>query len=233
MGLDDEDGRIDLANCCRVDSGIQPDRLPDKGLGRMDRYRNFAHLKNHEIESQDYRIRVRERESGTVILAPHGGRIERGTSQIAQAVAGDEHSFYAFEGLKPDLKSNRSLHITSNHFDEPIALAIVTRAERVIAIHGAKGTQPAIYLGGLEMDLRAQLLKSCRSKGFTARDDPSPTRQGAGPNNICNRGKSGRGVQVELTFGLRKLLFDRSPCGTKWKQNRGFDSFVECFREVL
>lgn len=199
----------------------------------MDRYRNFAHLKNHEIESQDYRIRVTEGESSTVILAPHGGRIERGTSQIARAVAGDQHTFYAFEGLKPGLKSNRSLHITSDHFDEPIALAIVTRAERVIAIHGAKGTEPAIYLGGLELDLRAQLKEFCRSKGLTACDDPSPNRQGKGPNNICNRGKTGRGLQVELTFGLRQRMFDRSPCGTKWEPNRVFDRVIECFRAVL
>ncbi|MGH8559797.1 MAG: poly-gamma-glutamate hydrolase family protein [Methylococcales bacterium] len=212
---------------------FNPTGFRARRLDPMDRYRNFAQLKNHEVESQDYRIRVREGDSGTVILAPHGGRIERGTSQIAQAIVGDEHTFYAFEGLKPGLKSNRALHITSNHFDEPIALAIVTRAERVIAIHGAKGMEAAIYLGGLELDLRAQLLESCRSKGFTACDDPSPTRQGNGANNICNRGQSGRGVQVEVTFGLRKRMFDRSARGTKWEQNRVFDRVVLCFSDVL
>ncbi len=199
----------------------------------MDRYQNFAHLKNHEIEFRDYRIRVRERGSGTVILAPHGGWIERGTSQIAEALAGDEHTFYAFEGLKPCLKSNRTLHITSNHFDEPSALAIVTRAERVIAIHGARGSESAIYLGGLNVELRGELLDSLVSKGFQACDDPSPSRQGKGPTNICNRGKTGQGLQVELTFGLRQRMFDPSPCGTKWEGNRLFHQIVECFREFL
>ncbi|MGH8551010.1 MAG: poly-gamma-glutamate hydrolase family protein, partial [Methylococcales bacterium] len=137
----------------------------------MDHYRNFAHLKNHETEFRDYRIRVRERASGTVILAPHGGWIERGTSQIADAMAGDEHTFYAFEGLKPGLKSNRILHITSDHFDEPSAVAIVTRAKRVITIHGARGSESAIYLGGLDRELRIALLDSLRSNGFQTCDD--------------------------------------------------------------
>jgi phage replication-related protein YjqB (UPF0714/DUF867 family) len=199
----------------------------------MDHYRNFAQLKNHETEFRDYRIRVRERESGAAVVAPHGGRIERGTSQVAEAVAGHTHSFYAFEGLKTDLKSNWILHITSDHFDEPIGLAIVSKAERVVTFHGAKGSEPAIYLGGLDLELRAELLESCRSKGFRAVDDPSPTRQGKGPTNICNRGRTGRGVQVELTFGLRRRMFNPSPCGTNWEQNRLFDRVVECFRAVL
>ncbi len=199
----------------------------------MDHYRNFTHLKNHETEFRDYRIRVRERGSGAAILAPHGGWIERGTSQVADAVAGHRHSFYAFEGLKSNLKSNWTLHITSDHFDEPIGLAVVSRADRVIAFHGAKGSESAIYLGGLDLELRAELLESCRSKGFRAFDDPSPSRQGKGATNICNRGKTGQGVQVELTFGLRKRMFDPSPCGTKWEQNRLFDRIVECFQAVL
>ncbi|MGH8475497.1 MAG: poly-gamma-glutamate hydrolase family protein [Methylococcales bacterium] len=199
----------------------------------MDRYENFQELKNQEIECLDYRIRVREGQSGTVILAPHGGHIERGTSQIAEGIAGREHTFYAFEGLKPDLKRNRVLHITSNHFDEPIALRIVARAERVITIHGAWGKVPAIYFGGLDLELRALLIESCRARGFTAGDDPSPTRQGKSPSNICNRGRIGKGVQAEVTFGLRSRLYDRSLCGSKWVRNRLFDRVVECFRDVL
>lgn len=199
----------------------------------MDLYRNFAQLKKHEIEAWDFQIRVREGSSGTVILAPHGGRIERGTSQIADAIAGKEHTFYAFEGLKPDIKSNRSLHITSNHFDEPTALAIVRRADRVITIHGAKGMESAIYFGGLDLELRARLRESFRAAGIWAMDDPSPTRQGKGPSNICNRGRSGRGLQVELTFGLRKGLFDPCPSKIQWKQNARFDQLIECFQAIL
>ena len=199
----------------------------------MDFYENFAHLKEHEVESTDYRIRAREGSSGTVILAPHGGRIERGTSQVAEAIAGDEHGFYAFEGLKPDVKSNRVLHITSNHFDEPTALSIVSRAQRVITIHGAKGMESAIYFGGLDLELRARSREAFRYSGILAKDDPSPTRQGKGRLNICNRGRSGRGLQVELTFGLRKRLFYPSACNQKWEPSALFYEIIECFRLVL
>jgi phage replication-related protein YjqB (UPF0714/DUF867 family) len=27
------------------------------------------------------------------------------------------------------------------------------------------------------------------------------------PNNLCNRGRSGAGVQLEISLGLRRLLF--------------------------
>ncbi len=116
--------------------------LVGKMTSRDGSLSKFRAPKNHEIQSRDYRIRVRERESGTVIIAPHGGRIERGTSQIAEAVAGNQHTFYAFEGLKSCLKSNRVLHITSDHFDEPTALALITRAERVIAIMERRALKP-------------------------------------------------------------------------------------------
>ncbi|MGH8549802.1 MAG: hypothetical protein ACRERU_14600 [Methylococcales bacterium] len=40
-------------------------------------------------------------------------------------------------------------------------------------------------------------------------------------------------MQVELTFGLRKRMFDPSSCGTKWEQNWWFHRIVECFRDFL
>ena len=78
-------------------------------------YQNFHALKQSEYPDRDYRIEYRQGASGFAVIAPHGGRIEHGTSQIADAIAGDEHSFYAFEGLK-DL--SHDLHISSNRFDE-------------------------------------------------------------------------------------------------------------------
>jgi phage replication-related protein YjqB (UPF0714/DUF867 family) len=51
--------------------------------------------------------------------------------------------------------------------------------------------------------------------------------------NICNRGITGMGLQVELTFGLRKQLFDLSACGTQWNANNRFRQLIRCFRDVL
>ena len=81
-----------------------------------DRYRNFAQLRKGETEGIDYRICIRERVSFAVIIAPHGGRIEPGTFEIAAAIAENIHSLYCFEGLRN--RPHRDLHIRSTCFDE-------------------------------------------------------------------------------------------------------------------
>ncbi|MFA1628164.1 poly-gamma-glutamate hydrolase family protein [Rhizobium mongolense] len=82
----------------------------------MDRYRSFEDLEQHE-EASAFRIEAIKRPSSVCVIAPHGGKIERGTSELARAVAGTELSYYLFEGLKP--KGNRDLHVTSSNFNEP------------------------------------------------------------------------------------------------------------------
>ena len=199
----------------------------------MDKYSNFSDLKHHEVEGWDYRIHLRLGSSGTAILVPHGGKIERGTMGVADAIAGLEHTFYCFEGLKPVLKQNRDLHLTSNHFDEPLALFAVAKANRVITLHGAKGQEMAIYAGGLDLTLRDQVLDALGRAGIVAHNDPSSTRQGTGPTNICNRGLSSKGLQLELTFGFRKKLY-RKPDENGIKHPTAlFESFVNAIRSVL
>ena len=199
----------------------------------MNKYSNFSELKQSEVENRDYRIHLRFGRSAISVLAPHGGKIERGTLSIADAIAGTLHTFYCFEGIKPNLKNNRDLHISSNQFDEPKALSAVENAHWVITIHGARGEEPAVYAGGLDMKLRDDVLNSIASSGIIARDDPSPTRQGRGLTNICNRGISRRGLQLELTFGLRKLMFGELNKQGKRPPTERFESFVTAVRKAL
>ena len=196
----------------------------------MDKYANYNALSRSEIEGRDYRVHLRLGASPFALVAPHGGRIERGTLQIARAVAGSEHTFYCFEGIKS--QDNRHLHITSDHFDEPRALTAVGRVQTVVSIHGARGKEVVVYLGGLDHRLRAHLIAALRGAGFEAAPDPSPARQGTGKTNICNRGRSGRGVQFELPVGMRKQLFD--PIAPQvWVPNALFLRFVGVMREAL
>jgi len=51
-------------------------------------------------------------------------------------IAGSDFSLYAFRGIKE--KDNKKLHITSHHFDEPMALEMASKSETVLAIHGEK-----------------------------------------------------------------------------------------------
>src|SRR5262245_11150501 len=76
-----------------------------------DKYRNFAALEKHERAGSDYDVLVRRAQDRFAIVAPHGGGIEPGTSELADGVAGLEHSFYTFEGLKTS--GNGDLHITA------------------------------------------------------------------------------------------------------------------------
>ena len=93
-----------------------------------------------------------ERASPIVVVAPHGGRIEAGTSQTATLVASEDFSLYCFEGLV----SGRRLHITSARFDEPKGLALVEASGNAVAIHGRadKGDHQTVWMGGLHHVLR-------------------------------------------------------------------------------
>lgn len=165
-----------------------------------DRYPNFAALAEEKIAGIDYRIRLIDRASDVVVLAPHGGRIEPGSSEVAAAIAGDIYSFYAFEGLR----NGRDLHITSRHFDEPRGVALVKGAMTVIAIHGrADADDPEdVWLGGRDGETSKAVLRALGQGGFSARIVTGKLA-GTSADNICNRGLRGAGVQLELPRTLR------------------------------
>ena len=97
-------------------------------------YLNFEALAQRERPGIDYGIVVRRAEPAFAIVAPHGGGIEPGTSEIADAIARQRWSFYSFEGLKT--KGNGILHITSTRFDEALCLLLLGVTNRVVTIHG-------------------------------------------------------------------------------------------------
>lgn len=172
-----------------------------------DRYSTFADLAASERLGIDYQIHVRARSARVAIIAPHGGCIEPGTLEIAATIAGDTLSFYAFEALRPSGKRG-SLHITSSRFDEPGALALVGGAQKVVAVHGrANGSGPyTVWVGGLDAALRDRIAARLTTAGFVASVVASGSLAGRDPANICNRGATGAGVQLELPRTLRNQL---------------------------
>jgi phage replication-related protein YjqB (UPF0714/DUF867 family) len=179
-------------------------RRPFTG-GFVNLYRSFQQLAEKEREGIDFRIQWRWGRTGIAVMAPHGGGIEPGTSEVARAVAEPHHSFYHLDGLKR--KGNGRLHITSTLFDEPAALEMARRSWKVITIHGCDGTNPTAYLGGLDEDLRVRVATVLRSRGFSAA--PHPVFRGDQKENLCNRGSSGAGLQLELSEALRASFFAR------------------------
>ncbi|MFN4099144.1 MAG: poly-gamma-glutamate hydrolase family protein [Pararhodobacter sp.] len=168
-----------------------------------DRYHSFEDLLADTQPGIDFRILCEDRGTSVVIIAPHGGMIEPGTSQIGAAIAGTELSFYAFEALKPG--AHGDFHITSHRFDEPRARALVGRSAMAVAVHGRKddGTE-GVWLGGRAVVLSNTIGASLRAAGFGAEINRS--LPGLHESNICNRTHTGEGVQLELPRSLRRRL---------------------------
>ncbi len=167
-----------------------------------DKYQNFRELRTAERLNAAYRIRRRAGSVPVAIVAPHGGKIEKGTSEIATAIAGNAYSLYCFEAIKPS--NNWDLHLTSTRFDEPKCLELISTCDLVVTVHGCKGPNQMIYVGGLDEALWKAIDERLEGVGFTT--DIHPDLNGLSPDNICNRGRRGKGVQLEISNGLRKVL---------------------------
>jgi phage replication-related protein YjqB (UPF0714/DUF867 family) len=165
-----------------------------------DNYNNFEKLNHFEKINTDYRISISDLGSPTTIIAPHGGKIEPKTSDIAAGIARDQFNYYCFEGLKPT--DNRCLHITSHNFDEPQALQLLARSQTVVAVHACTDERAVVYPGGRDEELMGAIVKELKAAGISVANQ-SIKYQGLNPDNICNRGASGRGAQLEISRGLR------------------------------
>ena len=210
---------------------MQENYLAAEATVTMDKYRNFQELKRHEKEGTDYEICARKGSSGIAVMAPHGGGIEPGTMDIADRVAGEEHAFYCFKGMKKS--GNADLHIASDKFDEPGGIQIAEGADLVLAIHGCTGKTDVIFVGGKDHDFRRILVNSISLAGFSARESERPELRGRRSTNICNRGLSGKGGQIEISEGLREKMFDNLPHGTGKEKNKVLDHVVTALRIAL
>ncbi|MBA3767082.1 MAG: poly-gamma-glutamate hydrolase family protein [Acidobacteria bacterium] len=200
-------------------------------MSSQDTYRNFAELSKSERETRDYRRVIERRNSKITIIAPHGGGIEPGTSEIAKALAGGEFSLYCLEGLK--VRGNyEALHITGTNFDDPACVQLVNGSNIVLAIHGCDSANKAVYVGGLNGNLKAQFIEVLRDAGFHAEEDVS-SHSGSSSQNICNRGVSDGGVQLEISEGLRRTMFSGLNRRERQITTPIFDEFVAVIRAML
>jgi phage replication-related protein YjqB (UPF0714/DUF867 family) len=166
-------------------------------------FRSFADLAAAYDEGADYLITRVPRPSSTVsIVAPHGGRIEAHTSEIAIAVAGADFSLYVLEGTR-STGNYAALHLTSHYFDEPGCLELLANCDDVVAIHGCKVAGEVVLVGGLDNELAAELGAAMTKAGLDYHLDGHEF-PGTHPNNICNRGRRGVGVQLELSAAFRE-----------------------------
>jgi phage replication-related protein YjqB (UPF0714/DUF867 family) len=137
-------------------------------------------------------------------MAPHGGCIEPGTDILASTLAAHRHAYYGFIGLKP--RGNRSLHLPSHRFDEPLANYLAARADWILTLHGWACRDATILVGGRDRIQRGLFCDRLRAAGFRARITHRQGLAGRHPLNLCNRGRRRAGVQLEIGRGLRDRL---------------------------
>jgi phage replication-related protein YjqB (UPF0714/DUF867 family) len=167
----------------------------------IDTYSSFTELAKHQRAGKDYDILVKDRRSPVTILAPHGGKIEKNTSRIARAIANGDFNFYSFEGRKKNCNFE-ILHITSHLFDEPKCIGLLSRSNVVIAIHGRRGNDNTIVIGGRNTILKNILIHKLQNAHFKVVEGIGRLAA-KDKNNICNRGETGKGVQLEFPKTLR------------------------------
>jgi len=169
-------------------------------------------------KGRDFEVVIGNRENvrSCLIVAPHGGSIEPKTSEIARAVADvSARTFYLFLGL---LRRNNwdAFHIDSTCFDEPDFERLVADTELVVSFHGARKDRGRnIYVGGLHEEGRGLMIENLNAAlqrfGIKAVDATigkiAQSIAGLHPHNLTNRGRTGRGVQLEFSDGARLVFF--------------------------
>lgn len=179
-------------------------------------YSSFADLYASE-EATDYAIKATDRGKATTILALHGGGIERGTSELVEALKGyGKYNTYVFEGLKAT--DNGSLFLRATDFDEPTATKLVKNSDYTVSVIGAAGDDEVTYIGGQNKLLAEIIRLHLITKGYRVKTLSVPDRiAGVMNSNIVNKNKLFNddfklgGVQIAISKGLRdKLVADSS-----------------------
>ncbi|MFI5530905.1 poly-gamma-glutamate hydrolase family protein [Kitasatospora sp. NPDC051853] len=181
-------------------------------------------LRRHLVDDQDPAAAAAP--VRTTVIAPHGGGIEGGTSELCLAIAGYSpagptdtapagplHDFWMFEGLRSS--GNSALHVTSTHFDDLTGRAMCAGSLNVVSLHGCTAAQAgleagaaAVLIGGLNATLRQYLAEEFAAAGIRAATATGDEEiAGVHPQNICNRSLLGAGAQLELTTELRAAMF--------------------------
>ncbi len=199
--------------------------------GEKDRYLNFEALRQHEREGKDFVVLFRPGKSGIAVLAPHGGGIEPGTADLADELARSDHTFYAFKGIKP--RGNSRLHLTSARFDEPCGLKAAGMAEVAVTVHGHHSRQEVLWIGGRHHDLMERIHQRLTIAGFDVEIAVHSEWSAQSADNICNRCRSARGVQLEVAMGLRRMLFSDLERRSWRTRSECFYRFVDAVRGAL
>lgn len=172
----------------------------------------FAHTK----EAVDWKKEKINR--NVMIVAPHGGNLEKATTELTKLVANHNHyNYYSFTVLNHT--GLEKFHVTSSHYNDPTLLNMIKSKDFAISIYGAKETNPVIYLGGLDISLKQVIKHELIKQHFVVK--PSPIYLGGNlKKNFINRDFKDKGVQLELSTTFRQSLFINENLSSKSRENK-------------
>ena len=156
------------------------------------------------VEGKDYKVIWMIQRFPVLILSIHGGGIEPFTSEIARAIARADFHLYDFRGIRH--KGNAQLHIPSTEFNDSRLQFLLGISLFAVSIHGMRGNELIIEVGGLNEVLANMIFQDLYIKGFPVRP-PTGERAGKSPRNVVNRAYL-KGVQLEISASLRRKMRD-------------------------
>ncbi|WP_105986815.1 poly-gamma-glutamate hydrolase family protein [Staphylococcus chromogenes] len=170
-----------------------------------DHYASMKALMKATKEGEDWKIRTKDETNATVVMAPHGGGIEPGTTEIAETIADKSQSgFYTFEGLRR--ANNSELHVTSVNYDEPKAQKMVGQSQRTVTVHRTSREGADVYIGGRDKTLKENITEKLSDRGFKVKQGTGNIA-GEGINNITNMNQRQAGVQLEISSKTIQRFF--------------------------
>ena len=135
------------------------------------------------------------------IIAIHGGKIERGTSEITKNIARNDIEYFIHSG-------ESGSHITSDKFQSPLLDKLLDECKTIISIHGEHNNEKSfVIVGGLDIELIKKIKKSLKTNNFNLKEN-TKTLRGILSDNVCNKGITKKGAQLELSYKLRMELLD-------------------------
>ena len=188
-----------------------------EGLDYARRHRRHERFDDSLVRTTDI--------AKTVILAPHGGGIEPGTSELCLAVAGYHpanlpdtppagvtYDYWMLEGVRE--RGNAPLHVPSTGCDDGMAVSLCAGALNALSLHGFEPKPPLpadkrlVLVGGGDEDLRLLLLRTLDAAGLPVEDAAGRGElDGNSSLNIVNRTRRGKGAQLEVSKPLRDAMF--------------------------
>ena len=200
-----------------------------RGGARTDTFPSMTAMLS-SVGQNNYEFEISASKNSSIkLFAPHGGCIEPGTAPVVRELASDRYDYYIFRGLLRGGGCRKLLHVKSTHYDEERCQSMARSALFSLSVHGCRGKESRIEIGGGNEKLATHLFNSIQS-AYPVALAPAE-RDGRNPLNFINQSRC-QGVQLELSEGFRQSLFLGYPRSMRGNP-RTFPEFIHTLRDWL